>query len=83
MEFTEQHSKQISETHDIALELKTVLLGKNSDKGLVGKVSESCDKLEEIEKDHNKLKRQFWLVVGLLVGSGVLGGGIYGLIQAL
>ena len=54
-------------------EIATVLLGvpDSDDKGLVGKVNESCEKQE-------KLSRNFWILVSTLVGSGVIGGSIWG-----
>ena len=69
MEFSQREADKIDETHDAVIVIKTVLLGKNSDKGLVGDV-------EDLKKGHGKLKKAFWLLVGTLPGLGVLGTGI-------
>ena len=56
--------------------LSTVLLGADGDEGLVGQVS-------EIAKSHYTLKNRFWILVGILIGSGIIGGGIYSLVNGL
>jgi len=66
----------IAETHDAVIELKTVLLGANGDDGLCGEVRHSTKRL-------NILERNFWLFAGVVVGTGVLGGGIWGVLQAI
>lgn len=65
MEFTSDHARILQETHDNMLEVKTVLLGKNGDPGLCGEVN-------QVKKSHSTLKRNFWILVGLLIGSGVI-----------
>ena len=66
----------IEETHGTVVELKTVILGipGTADKGLVGKVNDVC-------KNHRKLSRNFWILIGILIGSGLLGSGIYKLLS--
>lgn len=56
--------------------METVLTGVpgTDDKGLVGKVSKSCDDLDATRKKVGRLELKFWLLVGLLVGGGILGG---------
>lgn len=65
-------SQLIKETHVSVIELKTVLLGipGTADKGLVGKVN-------DVVRGHRKLSKNFWILVGTLIGTGILGGGIY------
>jgi len=46
------------------------------DKGLAGKVREVCE-------SHYKLKGQVTLLIGVLIGSGVLGSGIYGVTRLI
>jgi hypothetical protein len=48
--------------------LNTILLGADGDEGLVGDVS-------GLQKEVSKLKKAFWLFVGIVVGSGGLIGG--------
>jgi len=43
------NDKLLLETHDMVLELKTVLLGKNGDKGLIGVVEKLCADEEELD----------------------------------
>jgi hypothetical protein len=54
-ELTEGLINQIAETHDTVMVLKTVLLGANGDKGLVGKVTDSCEKQEIMEDNQETL----------------------------
>ena len=54
--------------------LHTVLLGANGAEGLV-------EEVKSIAKGYGKLKRNFWTLVGILVGSGVIGGSVAGLLS--
>ncbi len=54
--------------------LHTVLLGANGAEGLV-------EEVKSIAKGYGKLKRNFWMLVGVLVGSGVIGGSVVGLLS--
>ncbi len=51
---------------------KTVLLGVNGKDGLV-------DEVKSLAQGHGRLKKNFWILVGILLGSGVIGGSAYGL----
>ena len=64
------------EIHIEVKQLSTTLLGipGTGDKGLVGEVINN-------RKDINKLKRNLFILIGTLVGSGVLGTGIWGLLN--
>ena len=68
--------KQIDEKLDrvesVVIELKTVLLGKNGDKGLVGQVDDNCKSISHIK-----------IILAAILGSGLLGGGFLGLIKLL
>jgi hypothetical protein len=69
-EMMQELSRQVTAIH-------TCLLGANhgtNDKGLVGKVDEVC-------KSHYELKRKFYTLVGILVGSGVVSGSIAGILK--
>jgi len=64
---------------EIKLErLTTVMLGvpDSDDKGVVGKVNATCDKVD-------KLSKSFWVLVGILGGSGALTGTTWAIINAL
>lgn len=56
----------------------TVLLGvpDTQNGGLVDKVNNVCE-------EHKKLSKNFFILVGVLAGSGLLGGSIAGIIQLL
>jgi len=73
-ELTEAEKKAIQETHDTVIQLKTILIGVNGDEGLVGEI-------KDLHRNHNKLKQSFWTLVGILVGSGFIGGGLWGLLK--
>ncbi len=70
MDIDEKVIKAIEETHDTVIELKTVLLGKNSDKGLVGQVEE-----------HEKKINRNTIILVAIIASGALGSGIVGLLN--
>ena len=77
---TEKTQRQlVQETHQGVTELKTVLLGVpgTEDTGLCGEVKAVKLTVNGVAKSHGKLKRNFWLLVGTLVGSGVIGGSLY------
>jgi len=81
---TEKTQKQlIQETHETVVQLSTVLLGVQgtANGGLVKEVKDVKVSVNELAKSHSKLKRNFWVLIGILVGSGALGGGIYGLLS--
>lgn len=75
--------EMIQETHQTMVELKTVLLGVpgTADGGLVQEVKSVKVSVCNLDGAHGKLKRNFWLLVGILAGSGVLAGGVYGLLN--
>ena len=54
--------------------LHTVLLGANGAEGLV-------EEVRSIAKGYGKLKRNFWTLVGILIGSGIIGGSVFGLMS--
>ncbi|KKL96448.1 hypothetical protein LCGC14_1844410 [marine sediment metagenome] len=57
------------EIREEQVKISTVLLGPDGQDGLVEKVDNVAD-------GYGKLKRNFWMLVGVLTGSGVIGGGI-------
>ncbi len=61
----EQIDEKLDRVGNSLTEVKTVLLGKNGDKGLVGQV-------EAHERDLDKIKGNYKLLVGILIGSNVL-----------
>ena len=71
-EFTEKHERMLSETHDTVITIKTVLLGANGRGGLVEQVT--CN------TKRSSLNR---VIIAAILGSGLLGGGIVGIIQVL
>lgn len=80
----EKTQKQlIQEIHSTSLETRTVLLGVpgTSDGGLVKEVLNNKKEMRDIGKSHGKLKRTVWWLIGMLVGSGVIGASTYGLLS--
>lgn len=70
--------KQIlQETHDAVIRLETKL------PFIVEEVKEVKSDLDDLSHSHGKLKRNFWMLVGILTGSGVIGGGLYGLLNGV
>jgi len=70
MALTKDEKGKLDETHDKVLKLSTVLLGTNGDNGLVGE-------FRRVAQSHFTLKRNFWILVGILTGSGILGTGLW------
>ncbi len=71
MELSAEDIKKIQETHESLREVRAVLLGVNGNPGL-------CKRVEDVCESHASLKRSFWILVGALIGSGVLGASIAG-----
>ena len=61
--------EQQTEMYGAVIELKTAICGANGKGGLI-------DKVEDLAKGHGKLKKSFWILVGILVGSGAIAGSI-------
>ena len=74
MPLTAEDIKKIRETHDAVIRIVT-LLG-NGNPGLIATVGQHTKSL-------NSLWQKFWLLVGILVGSGVLAGSIVTALQLL
>lgn len=72
--FTANHDKMLRETRDAVIEIKTVLLGTYASKGL-------CTQVNELEKSLYNIKRNMFIICGLLVGSGIVSGSVYGLLS--
>lgn len=68
----ERIDEKLDKVENSLIEIKTVLLGKNGDKGLVGQV-----------QDHDRTIKTILIILAALIGSGVLGGGILGGIKLL
>ena len=83
MALTKEERQKLDETHDSIIEIKTVLLGTDGYNGLVGDIKRNSQAILTINNKYNKLNVHFWQLVGVLVGSGVIGGGTIGLINAL
>ena len=75
--------QMIYEIHDVSTRLETVLLGVpgTSDGGLVKEVRDIKIDVKELGQSHNKLKRTVWILIGVLAGSGVLGTGIWSILN--
>ena len=72
MAYTKEDKEKLNETHEAVIKLKTVLLGANGDKGIVGQVNENTKKVNRNT-----------IILAALLGSGVLTGGGIGIAQLL
>ncbi len=68
----EQIDEKLDKVENTLIEIKTVLLGKNGDKGLVGQV-----------QDHDKTIKTILIILAALIGSSVLGGSAFGVVKLL
>lgn len=66
----------IFDVRERMVRIETLIIGvpNTADKGLVGKVNDNCDEMDATRKKVGRLEIKFWLLVGLLAGTGVLGG---------
>ncbi len=66
----------IYDTRERMVRMETVLIGVEGtdDKGLVGTVRGNTEDLNSTRKKVGRLELKFWLLVGLLGGTGILGG---------
>ena len=64
MAFTKEDQKKLDETHDTVIQLKTVILGTNSDKGLAGWV-------EELDRMVARNTKLIYVILGLISLTGV------------
>lgn len=66
----------IYDVRERMVRVETLMVGVpgTSDRGLAGKVVDNCDNLDATRKKVGRLELKFWLLVGLLGGSGILGG---------
>ncbi len=62
--------QMVQETHDSMLRLETKLPFIQED------IVENTTRIDSIGNSHGKLKRNFWTLVGILIGSGVIGVGV-------
>jgi hypothetical protein len=80
-------SAKLDAYHESVTVLNTVVLGRNGDAGLVGAFEKSRDELnkrmDEACEEQSKFRSKCILVFGILVGSGVLGGSIFGVIKLI
>ena len=74
MALNQDEKRKLDESHDAIIQVKTVLLGVNGDDGL-------CGDVKRVVESHSKLKRNFYSLIGFLVGSGVLGGSLWGVLH--
>ena len=73
----------LQEVHDDVTQMKTVLLGvpNSADKGLVGELKDVKVSVIDLNNRHRKLSQKFWVLIGCLAGSGILGTGLWGLLR--
>lgn len=70
----------LQKTHDEVIKLKTVLLGANGDEGLIGEIKNIKTDVKTLNNRQHRMSRNFWLLIGILVGSGILGTGVWNLL---
>ena len=64
----DDRDKKIEETHDVVIQLKTVILGIDGDPGLVGLVESNTRKINKIT-----------IILAGLIGTGLVTGGSIGI----
>lgn len=66
----------IFDIHQRVMRIETVVVGvpNTDDKGLVGEVEKGKNDRNYLHKKLGKLELRLWILIALLIGSGVLGG---------
>ena len=72
VELNDEQAKKIDEALEAIVEIRTVLLGAKGEDG-----GGLCNDVKAQRQDLNALSLRFWILVGILVGSGILGGSIW------
>ena len=72
VELSDEQAKKIDAAFDSIIEIRTVLLGAKGEDG-----GGLCNDVKDLETQTSTLNRNFWILVALLVGSGVIGGSIW------
>jgi len=85
MALTKADRELLQATHDASILALALIKGTNGTGGIASHVDEHDHELEHVhgridesDQRHNKLSKNFWMLVGVLVGSGVIGGSIWG-----
>jgi hypothetical protein len=73
-DFNPELEKLIRESHDAICQLHDALLGVDGQGGMMRRV-------QHLEENYQKLNRNFWILVALLTGLGIIGGGIWGIFR--
>ena len=72
VELNDEQAKKIDDALEAIVEIRTVLLGAKGEDG-----GGLCNDVKAQRQDLNALSLRFWILVGILVGSGILGGSIW------
>ena len=73
--------RMLAETHDMVSQLKSVVVGMNGDDGLAGDLRRLHEQHDDLEIRHNRLEAKVSRVIGILAGSGILAGGLWGMMR--
>jgi hypothetical protein len=76
VELSDKQFEKIDKVMDSLIEIRTVLLGAPSEED--GGI---CGDVKYLKQDHSKLKRNFYALIALLIGLGVIGGSIWGIFR--
>jgi hypothetical protein len=81
--FTPELEKLIRELHDAICQLHDAIIGIDGQGGILRRleVLEKADRIDRLERNYAKLNRNFWSLVALLVGLGIISGGLWGLLR--
>lgn len=76
----QQIDNKLDAYHEDVTILRTIVLGRNGDVGLIGNFERTRNdlnmRIDEACKENAKFRSKCILVLGILIGSGVLGGGV-------
>ncbi len=82
---TPDFEQLIREMSNRIIRIETLLVGipDTDDGGLCGEVKGIRKTVSDVYEKHDKLSRAFYILVGTLLGSGILGGGAYALLAVI
>jgi hypothetical protein len=73
-EFSPELEKLIRKSHDAICQLHDAMLGIDGQGGIMKRV-------DLLEHNYAKLNRNFWMLVCLLIGLGIIGGSLFGIFR--
>lgn len=84
---TDEEERKLDKVVSSVAKIETALLGMNGHGGLLNDFEEHCEdsatKFDKLAEDYYAFKRLCFIIFGVLLGTGVLGGGGYWIYEVI